>query len=228
MSIRSYHQICSVARALDLIGERWTMLIVRDLMIGPMRYSDLLASLPGITTNLLAKRLKTLQEREILEKKTGTQTQGAAGSRSSLYALTDKGRALEPVLKALGEWGLHHGRPPCTDDQLNPRWLLFFLRRLYQKPRRKALIELRIQDRSFQFQIGGTNLEILEDSPLEPDLRVSGSPQAFMAFFTREKALSDLLKSQDLEVEGSPKAREVFLQSLGLSKPHQKESREPS
>ncbi|HHI78600.1 MAG TPA: transcriptional regulator, partial [Planctomycetes bacterium] len=146
MSIRSYHQICSVARALDLIGERWTMLIVRDLMIGPMRYSELLASLPGITTNLLAKRLRSLQDQGILEKiPPGTPAKGPQTSQSpetpqpsqtapspdsplptprppssknSLYALTDKGRALEPVLKALGEWGMTHGRPPQPDDQI--------------------------------------------------------------------------------------------------------------
>jgi len=213
VSIRSYHQICSVARALDLIGERWTMLIVRDLMIGPMRYSELLASLPGITTNLLAKRLRTLQDLGILEKK---EEEGPL--KGNFYALTEKGRALEPVLKALGDWGLHHGRPPSEKDQLNPRWLLFFLRRLYKKPGKKALIEFRIQDRSFQFQIGGAQIEALEGHPLSPDLKIEGSAQAFMALLAGEKSFADLVSAKKLRAEGEKGAKKAFLEAMGKAK----------
>jgi DNA-binding HxlR family transcriptional regulator len=187
------------------------MLIVRDLMIGPMRYSELLASLPGITTNLLAKRLKSLQDQGILEKKV---QQGPL--KSSLYSLTQKGKALEPVLKALGDWGLRHGRPPSEDDQLNPRWLLFFLQRLYKKPQSKAWIELRIQDRSFQFQVGGPQIEALEGNPLTPDLKISGTAQAFIAFLSAERTLAELLETGDLQAEGDSPARQTLLEALGF------------
>ena len=99
MDRRSYDQFCGIAKALDVVGERWTLLIVRNLLIGPLRYSDLLRGLPGITTNLLAKRLRELEDAGLIEKVRGT-----AGGASA-YRLTPRGAALEPVLLALSRWG---------------------------------------------------------------------------------------------------------------------------
>src|SRR3954466_9029782 len=97
---RSYDQFCSVARALDRVGERWTLLIVRNLLLGPRRYSDLLRELPGITTNLLAKRLQELESLGILER-----VSLPPPAATEAYALTLQGEALEPVVMELGRWG---------------------------------------------------------------------------------------------------------------------------
>src|SRR5215831_6402600 len=97
---RSYDQYCGVARSLDVVGERWTLLIVRNLLLGPRRYSDLLAELPGITTNLLAKRLKEMESAGLIEKHDQRRPGGAV-----VYALTATGAALEPVVMELGRWG---------------------------------------------------------------------------------------------------------------------------
>src|SRR5690349_23360346 len=97
---RSYQQHCGVARALDVIGERWTLLIVRDLLIAPRRYGELLDGLPGITTNLLAKRLREMTRAGLVEKR-----QGSPPGSFDVYALTKSGRELEPVLMELGRWG---------------------------------------------------------------------------------------------------------------------------
>src|SRR3954447_24107788 len=93
---RSYKQFCGVARALDVVGERWTLLIVRNLLLGPRRYSDLLRELPGITTNLLAKRLKEMEALGILAKVTG-----GSPHYGEAYALSSLGEALEPAVMEL-------------------------------------------------------------------------------------------------------------------------------
>src|SRR5437660_7820998 len=99
MNRRSYKQFCGLAKALDVVGERWTLRIVRNLLLGPLRYSDLLRGLPGITTNLLAKRLREMEEFGLIEKTRGTTTDGAHA-----YGLTTLGAGLEPAIHALGHW----------------------------------------------------------------------------------------------------------------------------
>src|SRR5262249_19104128 len=98
---RSYRQYCAVARGLDVVGERWTLLIVRGLLVGPKRYKDLLDGLPGIGTNLLAARLKELEKVGVVRR---TVLPPPAGS--TVYELTESGQALEPVVMALGRWGV--------------------------------------------------------------------------------------------------------------------------
>jgi DNA-binding HxlR family transcriptional regulator len=99
MAKRSYRQNCALALAADLVGERWSLLLIRDLLVGPKRYKDLSQSLQGIGTNLLASRLKELEAAEIIEKQD-------RDSGAHVYALTDAGRALEPAVLALVRWGL--------------------------------------------------------------------------------------------------------------------------
>jgi DNA-binding HxlR family transcriptional regulator len=97
VAAREYGQYCGVTRALELVGERWALLIVRDLLVGPRRYGELAAGLPRIPSNILASRLKELQEAGVLRR--------APRSRVIVYELTPYGRELEPVVLALGAWG---------------------------------------------------------------------------------------------------------------------------
>ncbi len=123
--MRSYKQFCGVAKALDLVGERWTLLLVRELLLGGRRYGDLLAALPGLTTNLLAKRLKHLQSHGLIAKRKLPPPAG-----STVYELTAHGRELEPVVFALGNFGeamLELG----GDDRMDFRWLCVSLQRRF-------------------------------------------------------------------------------------------------
>src|SRR5436305_7874524 len=97
---RSYDQYCAVARGLDVIGDRWTLLLVRDLLLGPKRYKDLLEGLPGIGTNLLAARLRELERAEVIERHALPPPAG-----STVYQLTPTGEALQPVMMSIGRWG---------------------------------------------------------------------------------------------------------------------------
>ena len=116
---KTYSQYCPVAHALDLVGERWSLLIVRELQNGPLRYTDLAAALPGCGTNILAARLKDLDAAGIVHK-----TKLPPPAASTVYELTEYGAELEEALHALGRWGARSLGPPRPDDVLRPGWSL--------------------------------------------------------------------------------------------------------
>src|SRR5438093_10383793 len=118
--MRSYGQFCGLAKSLDVIGDRWTLLIVRELLIrGPSRYTDLRIGLPGIPTNLLADRLRDMEEAGLLRR-----DMSSAPAATAVYVLTPRGEALETVIAALGRWAPPRVEVPGTDDALLPRWPL--------------------------------------------------------------------------------------------------------
>jgi DNA-binding HxlR family transcriptional regulator len=129
MSKRSYQQNCALARAGDVIGERWSLLLVRDLLVAPRRFNELLASLKGMGTNLLAKRLKDLEAAGVVER---MHAKGA-------YALTARGYALEPAVLALVRWGLLHGPENRPGDHHRHDWDLLALKSVFQPDRADGL-----------------------------------------------------------------------------------------
>jgi DNA-binding HxlR family transcriptional regulator len=128
-SRRSYDQYCAMARALDVIGDRWTLLLVRDLLVGPKRYGDLLEGLPGIGTNLLAARLRELEAAGIVERRVLPPPAGSA-----VYELTEAGQALEPVAFALGRWGTRFLGSPRANDRLLPTPFFLGMRARFSPP----------------------------------------------------------------------------------------------
>ena len=117
--MRSYGQYCSVAKALDVVGDRWTLLIVRELLArGAVRYTDLRSGLPGIATNLLADRLRELEAAGLIERE-----EAPPPVATTLFRLTERGAALEPVISALGRWGFPLMRADRPDDQFRGQWL---------------------------------------------------------------------------------------------------------
>ena len=141
---RSYRQFCGLARALDVIGERWTMLILRNLLLGPRRYSDLLEELPGITTNLLAKRLKDLETEGLIQK--------VMLSRTTAYALSEAGAALEPALMELAKWGGRYLERPHPDDRFDIGWALLSMKRRYRGGK-ELRVALHVGERVFDIQV---------------------------------------------------------------------------
>ncbi len=132
MKKRSYREVCGVARALDVVGERWTLLVVRELLAGPRRYTDLLAGLPGIGTNLLASRLKEMEAEGLLEKRLLPPP-----AASTVYQLTERGLGLRKVVTALGEWGMPLVLPLQKDDSVRAWWALLLLAGQFYRPDRK-------------------------------------------------------------------------------------------
>jgi DNA-binding HxlR family transcriptional regulator len=115
--VKRYGQTCAIARALDVVGERWSLLLVRELSLGSRRYRDLATGLPGIPSNLLAARLKDMQAAGVITRRTLP-----APTDVTLYELTDAGRALQPALNELLDWGLRYGPEPSEGDAAQPGW----------------------------------------------------------------------------------------------------------
>ena len=117
--MKSYREYCAVAQALDVVGERWTMLIVRELLIrGPCRYTDLRNGLPGIATNLLAERLREMEKAGLIRRE-----DAPPPVATTLFHLTDRGAELRPVVDALGRWGGPLVTRPIGDDEFRSHWL---------------------------------------------------------------------------------------------------------
>lgn len=116
-SRRSYNQYCGLAAALDILGERWTLLIIRELLIRPRRYRDLLADLPGIGTNLLAERLKFLVDEGLVR-----QRDLGGGSKRQAYELTEAGEELRPIVLGLARWGMEFVRDLSPEYAVRPSW----------------------------------------------------------------------------------------------------------
>src|SRR5919205_2437011 len=160
---RSYDQFCGVARALDLVGERWALLVVRDLILGPKRFTDLRRGLPGIGTNILAARLKELERGGVVARRTLPPP-----AASVVYELTEYGRALEEPLLALGRWGATSMGPRQDGQALRSEWLAVALKAFF---RPEAAADLRA-DIELRFE-GGTFLVRIDRSSLlvEPSAR---------------------------------------------------------
>src|SRR5919198_3790044 len=172
---RSYGQYCTLARALDVAGERWTLLIVRELMLGPKRFTDLLEGLPGIGRNLLAERLRVLEAEGVLRR--GELPPPAA---SRVYELTDAGRALGPAMAELGRWGIERLPPPPPEALFRPGWGVFPLS--YMADTRAASgvresYEFRIDDETFHIRVDDGAVQPRAGAPEKPDLVITMSTQ---------------------------------------------------
>jgi DNA-binding HxlR family transcriptional regulator len=195
MPRRSYDQYCSAARALDIIGERWTLLIVRELLAGPRRYTDLHADLPGVSTDVLASRLKEM-ERDTLVTRRRLAPPGAA----QVYELTTRGRELLPVLTALADWGapaLSERRPT---DAVRAHWCAIPLLRLLAA--NEGTLEVRLPEGTFQLRLGGPDPSYADGSAERPDAWLALSEGTAVALVQGSLTLAGAIKSGEAEVGG--------------------------
>src|SRR5919109_1991357 len=176
MSSRTYGQYCGLAHALELVGERWAFLVVRDLLLGPKRFTDLRRTLPRIPTNILSARLKELEEMGVVRRR--ILPRPATGVA---YELTEYGRELEDVVLRLGLWGAKSLGEPRPDDVLNVDSLLLALRATFQPEAARGLrasYELRVGDVVVHARVERGELEVgagpLPDADLalETDLTI--------------------------------------------------------
>jgi DNA-binding HxlR family transcriptional regulator len=178
--MKSYGQYCALARALDVIGDRWTLLLVRELLTGPCRYSDLRLGLPGIATNLLADRLRQLEVDGVVEHD---------GDR---YALTPWGTALAPVLDALVRWGMPLMVSGQGDDEFRPHWLELALPSIFRGARldRAVTADLAIDGHVVTLTVGPDGLTL--SAPAAPaDLTLGGPPDQVLGVLVGEVGLDD-------------------------------------
>ena len=165
MASRSYGQYCGVTTAVELIGERWALLIVRDLLVGPRRYTDLKLGLPRIPTNILSTRLKELQEGGVVRRV-------PLMNCGLVYELTDYGRQLEPIVLALGRWGFAQMGEPGPDDVVTADSLTMALRTAFQPDAAASLpsadYEVHVGDVVLRVHVDGGELRIAQLAPGAP------------------------------------------------------------
>jgi DNA-binding HxlR family transcriptional regulator len=212
--MRSYGDMCGIARALDVIGERWALLVVRELILGPKRFTDLRAGLPNVGPDVLSQRLRELEAAGVLRRRTL-----APPAASRVYELTDRGRALEPVLLALGEWGSAAPIPP-GDPQLGVDSTIIALRTLFDARAAgdlDATFELRLAEQVFRARVAGGELEIERGEAPEADATIVSDPWPLGGMLWQGYALGDAERAGDASVEGDRGAAARFLSLFPLS-----------
>jgi DNA-binding HxlR family transcriptional regulator len=158
--VKSYNQYCPIAHALDVVGERWSLLIVRELIEhDQLRYSDLHANLPGCGTNILAARLKELERNGVVRRR-----RLPPPAASTVYELTEYGQELRPVMHLLAHWGARSLGPPTDDVDLEPGWLAGALEMAFPPKPTAARVEFRVDDEVASFVDGEPRLGPVEDA----------------------------------------------------------------
>lgn len=175
---KRYDEYCPVAHALGLVGERWALLVVLELMRGPKRYTDLAESLRGIGTNILASRLRDLEAGGIVKKR---RLPPPAASR--VYELTDYGRELRPVIRELALWGARSLGPPTEEDELFPGWLANALDTVLAPLAPAGRFEFRVGDEVASLVDG----EALPGPAEDPDVVVEGDPEGVYYMFIEHR-----------------------------------------
>jgi len=175
---KRYDQYCPMAHALDLVGDRWSLLVVRELMHGPRRYTDLVEGLPGIGTNILATRLRDLETNGVVTRRT---LPPPAASR--IYELTDYGRALRPVVRELALWGARSLGPPTPGAGLFDGWVANAL---------DIALAALAPEGSFEFRVGDevaslVDGEVRREPVPNPDVVVEADPAALYAMFVEQR-----------------------------------------
>ena len=203
-----YADACGTAHALDLVGDRWAMLIMRELMLGPKRFGEIRAALPGISANMLSRRLAEL-ERDLLLCRRRLDPPNAV----QLYALTPWGLELEPLLCGLGRWA---ARSPGHDPTLpiSASSLVLSLRTMFDPDKGAWLtlcFELAMEAEWFAGRVAGRRFEIIRGRAPDAELRVAGSPARLAAAIYGGAPLEDLRATGELSIQGDAQmARRLF------------------
>jgi len=206
--MKQYGQACAIARALDLVGERWSLLLVRELTLGPRRYRDLATGLPGIPSNVLAARLKDLQAAGVVTRRTLP-----APADVTVYELTGAGRALQPALSELLDWGRRYGREPTKDDELQPSWaLLSAAGRATALPAERTC-ELRVGPEFFYLSSDAGKLAVRRGPAPDGDAVVTMSADTLYSLLTGQTTVTDAVRHST--VDGDTEIARRALEPLG-------------
>ena len=215
MRNRSYDQYCGLAYALDIVGERWTLLIVRELIPGPRRFTDLIEGLPGISTNLLSVRLKRLEQQGIICRRVLPPPAG-----STVYELTPMGQALEKTLLELGKWGSRFVPPSAEDAALLPVGSYALTLKTFFRPELAQGVhetyELRIDDEVLQVRIEGGEIHVQQGEALKADVVFHTDIASYLELLTGQLRPDEALSEGLIRVEGDPGTLNRFLNICGV------------
>jgi DNA-binding HxlR family transcriptional regulator len=195
-----YGQSCAIARGLEVLGGRWTLLIARELLIGPRRFTDLEANLPGIPSSLLGERLRELLGADLVQRR-----RLPPPAASTVYELTQAGRALDEVVLAIGRWGALFGRRVAPDDASRREWQLYALKGAFRPEaatRVTRTFEMHLGDQVLTAEVRPARLTLSEGSAVAPDLVVKTEFRTFMDLAAGRLALTHARKRGLITFEG--------------------------
>lgn len=211
---KMYHHYCPVARSLEVIGEKWSLLIVRDLLGGPQRFTDLLRFEGGITPKWLTSRLRDLEAASIVER------DSEAGRREVWYRLTPKGRDLAPVVESLALWGIEHApRPPQPGEPIHPgqvtNSVVIFLNGRHVQLRHTVTYAISFApDRLYAVHFDGERWSV-QRGDADADVRIETTPEEWVSFLRAEPDERSA-RASAMHVAGDPCRVEEFLRTFSL------------
>ncbi len=214
--MRSYGDACRFASALDLIGERWALLVVRELLLGPKRFTELRTGLPGASPNILSERLRELEQGGVIRRR-----KLAPPANSWVYELTEWGADLEPVITRLGAWGARSPAPPAS-TQIGADSIVLALGSLFDPERAgdlETVCELRADGQRFTATVAGGEIELARGGAEAPALMLEGGAADLAGLITGQLGLDAALESGAVRVEGSRKAVTRFLRLFPMPEP---------
>jgi DNA-binding HxlR family transcriptional regulator len=210
---KSYAQYCPVAHALELVGERWALLVVRELLNGPKRYTDLATALPGIGTNILAGRLRDLEDAGVVQKR-----RLPPPAAAQVYELTTYGEELREPLYALARWGAKSLGPPTAKDSFSPDWLVNAVRATCLGGERvpNAEIELRVAEDVVHVHFEGPDPVVEPGSSESADLVIETDPATLFCIASREQSIKEAIGAGAVRITGKRADAERFLSLLSF------------
>jgi DNA-binding HxlR family transcriptional regulator len=207
---RGYGDPCGIARGLDVVGDRWALLIVRELLLGPRRFTDLRDSLPGVSPNVLSQRLDDLQAADVVQRHRLPRP-----AATWVYELTAWGYELEDVLLAIARWGSQSAVD--ADHELSARALLIAMRTTYAPASSDvaaARFELHIDDEPFAVATEHGSITVTAGGIPAPDAVIWSSAAALRAVIFGDRALADALRSGAVRIDGDADAATALLTSF--------------
>lgn len=214
---RSYGDSCAIARALDVVGERWALLIVRELLLGPQRFTDLRQALSKASTNLVADRLRELEGNHVLRRR-----KLPVPASSLVYELTEWGRELEPIVLALGAWGL---RVPLPMEPTRSATSSLLALRTFARPDPNAPVttcRLELDNREWTIQVAAGELRINLGDSVDTDATLCCSAQTFAGILDDPGTLDDAIAAGSAQVAGDSAALLRILGSVAYPVGHEK------
>jgi DNA-binding HxlR family transcriptional regulator/putative sterol carrier protein len=215
-TMRTYGDGCGIAHGLDLVGERWALLVVRELLLGPKRYTDLRRGLPNASPNVLSERLRELERTGIVKR---GKLPPPAGSR--VYELTDWGRELEGIVISLGRWAARSPSQP-RDAPIGVDSIVLALRALFDPDAAKGLrasYELRLGEDRFRIEVADDEIEVARGGPDQADATIDTDPGTLDAVLWDGRPLADALRSGEIRIEGDTAAVERLVRLFPMPNP---------
>jgi DNA-binding HxlR family transcriptional regulator len=213
MSARRYGQFCGVTRALEVVGERWALLIIRDLLVSPKRFTDLRQGLPRIPTNILSTRLKELEEAGVVRRRVLPRPSGAV-----VYELTEYGQELDEIVMALGRWGAQRLGEPGPDDIVTEDSMIMAMRSTFHPEAavgRSDRYQLNLGPIVLHMDVDDGNLRVAAGEAQDRDIVIEAGP-AIKALMAGEITPDEALADGSVKITGNPDLLKQFAATFSI------------